>query len=101
MNLTVKPSCADFPALPELDFTNRLDNMVSIAGSFEELLHGYASPKVREMMGEVILNEIFVRAYNYTAMMFSGHESVVRVCIIYADVIKNRFIEAADVGSVT
>jgi len=33
--------------------------------------------------------------------MFSGHESVVRVCIIYADVIKNRFIEAADVGSVT
>ena len=71
--MKLKPSNADFAGFPVLDFTGKLDNSVSFSNSYEELLRGMRNPDYRRNIGDSIINEIYVRAYNYTSLMFAGY----------------------------
>ena len=91
--MKLKPQHADFAAFPEIDFTGKLDNPVSYQNSYCELVEGMKNPVFRKNMADAAVQEIYIRAYNYTALMFAGYNRLAYICMMYAEEVKNRFLE--------
>lgn len=90
--MKIKPLHPDFEAMPEVDFTGKLNNPVSYDNSFDEIVAGLKNPEVRRNMGDALVNEIFVRAYNYTAAMFAGYNRLSYICMMYAEEVKKSLL---------
>lgn len=88
IKLKLKPMTSDFEAMPEIDFEGKLNNPVTYINSFDEIVQGLRNPDLRRKMGEELMREIFVRAYNYTAMMFAGYNRLSYICMMYAEEVK-------------
>lgn len=92
--MKLKPSNTDFAGFPVLDFTGNLDNPVSYSNSYEELLRGMRNPDYRRNIGDSIINEIYVRAYNYTSLMFAGYNRLAYISMMYAEEVKRVFLQS-------
>lgn len=90
--MKLKPQHADFAAFPEIDFRGKLDNPVSYQNSYAELVSGMKNPVFRRNMGDAAVQEIFTRAYNYTALMFAGYNRLSYICMMYAEEVKKQFM---------
>lgn len=90
VNMKLKPLSADFEAMPEIDFTDKLNNPVSYVNTFDEIVQGLRNPEVKRRMGEELMDEIFIRAYNYTVTMFAGYNCLSYICMMYAEELKRR-----------
>lgn len=93
INLKVKPQGTDFEYMPEIDFTGKLDNPDVYNNTFNELVVGMQNPVFVRNMGQEAVREVFNRAYNYAALMFAGYNRRAYLCMSYAEVVKDRFVE--------
>ena len=94
--MKIKPLHPDFKDFPEIDFTGRLNKMVTYENSYEELLQGMLNPYFRKNMGDSAVEEIYVRAYNYTATMFAGYNRLAYICVMYAEEVKRCFLHEVE-----
>ena len=92
--MKLKPSHTDFAGFPVLDFTGKLDKPVAFSNSYEELLRGMRNPDYRRNIGDSIINEIYVRAYNYTSLRFAGYNRLAYISMMYAEEVKRFFLQS-------
>ena len=90
--MKLKPLVNDFEAMSEIDYSGKLNTPVSYDNSFEDIVQGLRNPEVRRKMGDELLREIYIRAYNYTAMMFAGYNRLSYICMMYAEEVKKEVI---------
>lgn len=89
----LKPEAADFKDMPEVDYTGKLNSPVNYNNTFDEIVEGLKNPVVYDKMGEELIRELYIRAYNYTAMMFAGYNRLSYICMMYAEELKNRLLK--------
>ncbi|MBQ8189284.1 MAG: hypothetical protein IJZ44_05855 [Lachnospiraceae bacterium] len=92
VEMKLKPLSGDFEAMPEVDFWGKLDTPVSYSNSFDEIIQGLRNPEVRRCMGEELIREVYIRAYNFTSMMFAGYNSLSYISMMYAEEVKKRVL---------
>ena len=90
--MKTKPIHPDFEAMPEVDYTGKLDKPVNYENTLDEIIRGLKNPEVRRRMGDELMNEVFIRAYNYTSMMFAGYNRLAYICMMYADTVKRNLM---------
>ena len=92
VEMKLKPLSGDFEAMPEVDFWGKLDTPVSYSNSFDEIIQGLRTPEVRRCMGEELIREVYIRAYNFTSMMFAGYNRLSYISMMYAEEVKKRVL---------
>lgn len=91
--MKIKPQHADFVSFPEIDFRGKLNTPVSYQNTYIELVTGMKNPIFRKNMADAAVQEVYARAYNYTAMMFAGYNRLSYICMMYAEEVKKCFLK--------
>ncbi len=92
VEMKLKPLSGDFEAMPEVDYSGKLDNPVSYNNSFDEIIQGLRNPEVRRCMGEELIREVYIRAYNFTSMTFAGYNRLSYISMMYAEEVKKQVL---------
>ena len=51
-------------------------------------------------MGEELIREVYIRAYNFTSMMFAGYNRLSYISMMYAEEVKKRVLRITLVQAV-
>ena len=89
-----KPAHSDFEAFPVVDFTGMLDKPVSFSNTYEELVRGMRNMDFRRNIGDSIIKEVYVRAYNHTSQIFAGYNRLAYISMMYAEEVKRHFLRS-------